>query len=127
MADIINEIYLKEISENLKELVKWSKFSAKKQLKEIINQNLTTENDLKIFELTDGINSTRDISKLLGNVSHVTVATIWKKWQKLGIVEPSLHYQGRFQKICSLEEIGMAIQLSPEPKKVSIDQKDVIE
>ena len=116
MVDNINEIYLKEISENLKELVKWSKFSVKKELKDIINHNLTTENDLMIFELTDGINSTRDISKLLGNISHMTVVANWKKWYKLGIVEPSSHYQGRFQRICSLEELGVAIPSITEQK-----------
>lgn len=127
MVESLNEIYLKEISENLKELVKWSKFSAKKQLKEIINQNLKTENELKIFELTDGINSTRDISKILGNIGHVTIASNWKKWHKIGIVDPSCHYQGRFQRICSLEELGINIPLIPEQKNEKKDQGDVID
>ena len=61
MVDQINEDYLKELLTNVKELVRWSKFSGKKQLKEIITQNLKSDNELLIYEFSDGEQSARNI------------------------------------------------------------------
>ena len=128
MVDQINEDYLKELLTNVKELVRWSKFSGKKQLKEIITQNLKSDNELLIYEFSDGERSTREISKIVGKVSHSTVATYWNKWNKLGIVETSQKYEGRFQRLCSLEEIGLSI---PDSLKVAdnhkTDEKELVE
>lgn len=127
MVDQINEDYLKELLTNVKELVRWSKFSGKKQLKEIITQNLKSDNELLIYEFSDGERSP-EISKIVGKVSHSTVATYWNKWNKLGIVETSQKYEGRFQRLCSLEEIGLSI---PDSLKVAdnhkTDEKELVE
>ncbi|MEM3429403.1 MAG: hypothetical protein QXL25_07795 [Candidatus Bathyarchaeia archaeon] len=62
-----------------------------------------------IYELSDGERSTREIATLAGVKSNATVSNYWRKWYKLGIVEPSEEHEGRFKKICSLEEVGLTI------------------
>ena len=92
------------------ELIKWTKLIAKPRIRELINQNLESELEFAIYELSDGLKSTRDISTVLSRkVSHTTVLTSWQKWRRLGILEPSTKYKGRYGKICSLEELGITI------------------
>lgn len=121
MDEVGNENYLKQIAGNLSELVKWSKFSGKLILKNLVKENLKTELELEIYELSDGKRSTRDISKILGATSHTTVAVSWKKWRKLGIVETSSQFQGRYKHICPLEELG--IEVPNLPKGLSEERK----
>jgi len=90
------------------ELIKWTKLIAKPRIRELINQNLESELEFAIYELSDGLKSTRDISTILSRkVSHTAVSNNWQKWRKLGILEPSTKYKGRYGKICSLEELGI--------------------
>lgn len=94
----------------IEELIKWTKLIAKPRIRELINLNLESELEFAIYELSDGFKSTRDISKVLSRkVSHTTVSNYWQKWFKLGILEPSTNYKGRYLKICSLEELGISI------------------
>ena len=69
---------------------------------------------LLVYELSDGERGTREVAKLAGLKSNSTVAGYWKKWSKIGIVEPSSQYQGRYQRICSLEEVGLAVPPLPQ-------------
>jgi hypothetical protein len=46
----------------------------------------------------------------------MTVVNYWKKWAILGIAIPSENYQGRYKRICSLEELGIDV---PEPEKAT--------
>ena len=92
----------------IEELIKWTKLIAKPRIRELIIQNLESELEFAIYELSDGFNSTRDITKIISRaVSHATVSNYWQKWFKLGILEPSTNYKGRYVKICSLEELGI--------------------
>ena len=100
---------LKSIESKLNELVKWTKFAGIQQLRTILTQNLKNDTEMLIYELSDGERSTREVAKLAGVRSNATVAAYWKKWSKLGIVEPSSKYRGRFRRICSLEEVGLAV------------------
>ena len=52
---------------------------------------------------------TREIAKLAGLKSNATVAAYWKRWSKLGIVEESAQYKGRYIRICSLEEVRLTL------------------
>ena len=100
------EMLLKE----LKEQTKWLKFLALPNLKIIFEENLTTKEQLRIYDFSDGKNSTNDISKKLLEegikISHMTVYNYWKRWSALGIVVSSEQYSGRFEKILSLEELN---------------------
>lgn len=97
-----------DILNQLKEQTKWLRFLSIQTLTPLIKENITTLEQKKIFELSDGEKSTRDISKLLKNegieVSHQTIANYWKKWAAVGLVVPSKKFNGRFEKIIGLNE-----------------------
>ncbi|MGB9960289.1 MAG: hypothetical protein ACPLKQ_07210 [Candidatus Bathyarchaeales archaeon] len=104
---------LKSIESKLDQLLRWTRFAGMQQLRTILTQNLTRDIEMLIYELSDGERSTREIAALVGIKSHVRVADYWKKWSKLGIVEPSGKYPGRYRRVCSLEEIGLTVPSLP--------------
>jgi len=104
---------LKSIESKLNQLLKWSQFAGLQQLRNVLAQNLTTDKELLIYELSDGEHTTREIASAVKVGSNQTVANYWKKWSKLGIVEPSQKRQGRFQHFCSLEEVGLTVPPMP--------------
>jgi len=109
---------LRDIYRELREIKSWTRFSAMLSLKRILQETLMTDPERRIYELSDGKRSTRDISRMVG-VSHVTIANLWKKWAALGIVEPSEKYVGRYQRITKLSEVGMEIPKVTEPRTVT--------
>lgn len=100
---------LKSIELKIDQLLKWTRFAGLQQLKNTLTQTLTSDRELLIYELSDGERTTREIAKLVNLGSITTVTNYWKKWSKLGIVEPSPKRRGRFHRFCSLEEIGLTI------------------
>ncbi len=92
----------------MRELVRWSKFESIPKLRTVLEQNLLSDKEKIIYELSDGERSTRDIAKVVGG-SNATVSNYWEKWSKLGIVDKSQKYEGRFKHICSLEEVGLEV------------------
>jgi Trp operon repressor len=106
MADL-TEATGQEITKLLRELVKWAKFETLPKLRTILEQNLPSDKEKLIYELSDGERSTRDIAKLVG-VSHVTITNYWDKWSKLGIVDAAPK-EGRYMRICSLEQVGLEV------------------
>jgi hypothetical protein len=98
---------LRNIESKMDRLLKWTRFAGMQQLRTILTQNLTTDVEMLIYELSDGERTTREIAALSGVGSNATVANYWRKWSRLGIVEPSEKRQGRFRRICSLEEVGL--------------------
>jgi hypothetical protein len=117
MADL-SEANVQEIIRLLRELVRWSKFEVIPKLRTVLEQNLPSDKEKKIYELSDGERSTRDIAKLSG-VSHQTIANYWEKWSKLGIVDTTETKEGRYRRICSLEQVGLEV---PEVKVTEIEQ-----
>lgn len=122
---------LKRIDSTLNELLKWTKFAGMQQLRSILAQQLKTDSEMLVYELSDGSRGTRDIAKLAGVGSNATVAVYWKKWSRLGIMEPSKKYQGRYQRICSLEEVGLTVPqikgtISQPPVETEIAQQEEI-
>jgi hypothetical protein len=112
---------LKSIDSKLEQILKWTKFAGSQQLKNILSQTLENDKAASIYELSDGKRGTREIAKLVGVKSNATVAAYWKKWNKLGIVESSPMYQGRYRRICSLEEVGLTVP--PMLQKSSTEQE----
>lgn len=109
---------LKNIESKISELLKWTKFAGMQELRTILTQALQDDAAALAYELSDGDRGTREIAKLAG-ISHNTVAVYWKKWSKLGIVEASTAYQGRYKRICSLEEVGIAVPPLPQSSETS--------
>jgi hypothetical protein len=104
---------LKNIEAKLDQILKWTRFAGMQQLRNILTHNLTNDTQMLIYEYSNGKRSTREIAALARVGSNQTVVNYWKKWSALGIVEPSQEYQGRFKRICSLEEVGLTIPPTP--------------
>jgi hypothetical protein len=100
---------LRSIEVKLDQLLKWTRFASLQQVRNLLTQNLTNDKELLVYELSDGERTTREIAKLANIGSISTIVGYWKKWSKLGIVEPSQKRQGRYQHFCSLEEVGISI------------------
>jgi len=109
---------LRNIESKLDQLLKWTRFAGMQQLRNILTYNLTNDMQMLIYEYSDGKKSTREVAELVGVKSNQTVANYWKKWSSLGIVEPSTEHQGRFQRICSLAEVGLTVP--PTPKEIEL-------
>lgn len=105
---------LKNIASKLDQLLKWARFAGMQQLRDILAKNLADDTSMLIYECSDGERSSREVARLAGVKSNVTVTNYWKKWSKLGIIDPSPKYRGRFQRICSLEEIGLTVPPIPQ-------------
>ena len=111
-----------ELISLMKELVKWTRFSGKQQLKAMILENLKSDTEKLVYELSDGERSVREIEELT-NVSKSRVGSYWEKWLTLGIVEESERFQGRMKHICSLDEVGIEVPKTPrEPPKAEEGQ-----
>ena len=91
----------------LEETLIWLKFIAG-NFREVLIRELTEDKDKIIYELSNGLRTTRQIAKLSG-VNHATVANKWKKWHELGIVKEASAWKGRFKHLCSLKEIGINV------------------
>lgn len=104
---------LKQIREELREMKFWLKLSGLPTLRRILIENLRDDVDKLVYELSDGIKSTREIAgeleRMGKEITHATVSNMWKRWAITGLVEPSERYQGRYSKIISLESVGIEI------------------
>lgn len=100
-----------DILKELKEQTKWLRFLALPSMKKTVEDNIKTKEKKRIYDLSDGTNSTNDIAKKLLTeglkVSHMTVYNYWKRWFVLGLVVPSKKYSGRFEKIINLEDLDI--------------------
>lgn len=112
-VSLMSEDIFRDIATTLKDILRWTRFAGMQQLRTILSQNFKTDVEMLVYELSDGTRSTRDIARLIGIGSHATVAVYWKKWNELGIVEPSPIFRGRYKRICSLEEVGLTVPPMP--------------
>jgi len=98
--------------EKLDELIFWTKLSVLPTIKKVIVDNLRSDVDKLVYELSDGKRSTREIANIISKkgkkISYVTIANMWKKWAILNIVMPTKR-KGRYKKIISLESLGIKV------------------
>ena len=106
-----NENNLYSSNEVLQEMLKWIKFFGKEKLRNIILENLKEDYILKLYHLSDGKSTARELADILP-ISHTTVTKHWNDWHKLGIVEKIEVMGGgsRGKKLFELSEIGIDIQ-----------------
>jgi len=69
-----------------------------------VKANLGNKQKIDIYELTDGLNTARDIAKLTG-ISKTTVTNCWKEWLLSGFAIPEPKRDDRPIKIFSKNEI----------------------
>ena len=112
----MNDEDSKKVIKLLEEVLKWQKFQGFVRLKEVLLANIKTDKEKIIYELSNGLSTKEIASKSM--VSHVTVYNYWQKWSKLGIVEPSKKYKGRYERMISLEDIGIEVPKIQEDSKI---------
>lgn len=106
------ETYRAKLIALLSEVLKWTRFIGKQQLKALLLDNLKEDVDKVVYELSDG-KSLREIERICKDngysVSKDAINRYWNKWKPLGIVEPSKRRQGRYERIVSLKEVGIEL------------------
>lgn len=127
------EIILKQIRDRLdenqkllREIARWSRFQNIGKLKEVLTAELDSDEKKLAFENTDGAKGIKEISQACG-APQDTVYTWWKKWSRLGILEPSESREGRLAKICSLEDVGIKIPKTICPKEKTSPKVTTVE
>lgn len=96
----------------MEEAAKWLRFLGMQEAKSVIDDALTVENDAqaekdrrRVYELTDGDHSTRDIAAAVG-VPDSTVSRWQRKWSKIGILRKEGDYSP-YEHIIPLEAVGL--------------------
>lgn len=102
MAD---EAWDQHVIELLGDILRWTKIGAL-NLKDSLDQELSTDQQRLAYELSDGDRSSTEVGKLIG-VSQTNVSRWWQRWRELGFVDPSPKYHGRVQRLCSLRVLGI--------------------
>ncbi len=104
----------------LKEILRWTKFSGMKGVKEVIDSALKENQSRVAFQLSDGSRGSVDICKLSGIKSPTTLTKYWGSWARLGLGEMVPVRGGeRFKRSFDLEEFGYELKLptSTEPNE----------
>lgn len=98
-----------KLKEMFAEFLKIYKFINHNKIEETLNTELCDDTKKKIYELSDGDRSTRDIQKITGTgASPVTITSYWKQWALKGIVVPAQR-KGRYKAAFNLAEYGLSV------------------
>ena len=85
---------LHQISATLQELLVWTRATSFPRIQEMLQREFGGEDDqaalkARVYSLTNGESSTRDISRAIGGaLKHVAVATLHGKWRSMGLAAP---------------------------------------
>jgi len=104
----------KSLEELFSEFLRIYKFVNHTQIVSALEAELTdsTGTKKKVYELSDGFRSTRDIQKIAG-VTPPTITAYWKQWALSGIVLPA-ERKGRYKAAFDLREYGLSVMDSSE-------------
>lgn len=116
--------YPEILSKKLDELIFWTRFSALRTFRALLMDNLRTDVDKLVYELSDGERSTREITAMISrggrSISHVTVTNLWQRWSVLNLVMPA-ERRGRYRRVVSLESIGIEM---PSLEQVTEERRE---
>ena len=102
----------------LAEILKWIKFAGMKEVKEVLNSVLDTDQKKLVYQLSDGSKGTIEIGKAAGIASTATISRYWKSWLKLGLGENvSVKGGERFRRAFDLEDFGIEVSQPKEAKQ----------
>jgi hypothetical protein len=107
---------LDENQKILRDIARWVRFQNISKLKEVLLEELDTDEKKLAFENTDGEMGIKEVAEI-AKAPQDTVYGWWKKWSNLGILEPSETRKGRMRKICSLEDVGIKVPKGVDTKK----------
>ena len=110
------------IVELLEDLLKWIKASAKPTMKKIFEENIQTDTEKLVYNLSDG-KSSPAIASIVG-IDSSTVRDYWKKWADAGMMEICPNYKRRYCKIFSLSELGIEVPDTKEEQQSKEENED---
>jgi hypothetical protein len=91
----------------LEEILAWTRAMAIPGVRATLEAALPTASERRVYELSDGERTTREIATQVG-VGHNTVARWWRKWRALGVcVEAG---QGRARRLVGLDDLGIPLK-----------------
>jgi hypothetical protein len=100
----------------LREILKWTKFSGRKGVKEALDSAVNTDQKKIVYQLSDGSKPSLEIGRI-AKCSDQTVRNYWKVWLKLALGDTvSVRGGDRFKRSFDLEDFGIEvppIQQSP--------------
>ncbi len=104
----------RRIVELLEELVIWTRLAGISNARESLSDALKKDSEKLGYHFSDGRGSA-EVGKKAG-VSDFAIRSYWKKWAALGLMAPSKKFKGRFERLFSLDDLGIEV---PPPKAVS--------
>jgi len=112
--------------ELLDEILKWTRFDGMQRVKAVLLETLKKDSEKIAYYYSDGRGSL-ELSKIAG-VSDFAVRSYWKKWATMGLVQPSIRFKGRYERLFSLEDLGIEVppaKLLPTDKEPKAEDKVV--
>jgi hypothetical protein len=111
--------------ELLEELVKWVKVTSIPKVKATLEELTQTPEERRVYGLSDGKRTTREIEKLTG-VGRNIISRLWKKWTRAGIAEPITIAGGgiRAKSLFSFEDFGIEILKNTQMTQEMEDTKE---
>jgi len=91
----------------LDEILKWTRFEGMQRVKAVLLETLKKDSEKIAYQYSDGRGSL-EISKIAG-VSDFAIRSYWKKWATIGLVHPSGKFKGRYERLFSLEDLGIEV------------------
>lgn len=118
-----NDITLKDIHNDLRELITWAKFSGIKEVKPVLELKLDSDLKRRVYHLSDGKNSIRDIAKLTNDIAFKSVANYWQEWEKTGLgLYKVVNGFNRFKRSFDLKDFGINVPELPKAEKESTSE-----
>lgn len=96
------------------EFLQMYKVINRKQLIDVLRQELNSDQLIEIYQKSIDERSTREVATSLNKpCSHTTIARLWNKWALLGIVTPAKQ-KGRYTAAFNLDEYGISTVIEEE-------------
>jgi hypothetical protein len=93
----------------LREILKWTKFSGMKGVREVLDSAVNTDQKKIIYQLSDGSKPSLEIGRL-AKCSDQTVRNYWKVWLKQALGDTvSVRGGDRFKRGFDLEDFGIEV------------------
>jgi len=98
---------MEEINKKLDRLFDLIIFVNKENIKSYILQEITDNNELQLYQESDGIKTINQLNVITG-ISTGKISLCWDKWEKLGIMEKiSVGTGGRGKRLFDLKKLGI--------------------
>lgn len=111
-----------DILAELRAQTAWLKVLAAPILKEQLERLLSTGKKRRVFEMTTGDATTRDIASICG-VGAGTVSRWWADWVREGVAR-TIGTQGRVAHVVSLASLGMGLDPEAPPPGSSTKEEE---